>query len=135
MAGNSFFHNIVSLLHESNYSHLFLNGECNFRRAVAAVNCLYTMYLTNISIYIRRIVISRSTCSHAFQWYRHYFSRPITVIWYFQWYCISLKQAPAIIPFFRGIDLIRNFSVSHLFDEWPLLLWKSNWSHSFSQMY
>ena len=59
MAGNSFFRNIVSLLHESNYSHLFLNGECNFRRIVAAVNCLYTMYLANISIYLRRIVISK----------------------------------------------------------------------------
>ena len=39
------------------------------------------------------------------------------MIYYFQGYCVFLKQALAVIPFFKGIELARNSSYSHSFDE------------------
>ena len=36
----------------------------------------------------------------------------------FQGYCVSLKQAFAVIPFFKSIELIRSSSCSHPLDEW-----------------
>ena len=40
----------VSLFHESNFGHPLLNGHCiYFGRALTDMNCLYEMYLTDIS--------------------------------------------------------------------------------------
>ena len=41
-----------------------------------------------------------------------------------QGYCISLKQEPVVIPFFKDIELIRNSSCSHPFNEWPFFYYK-----------
>ena len=46
------------------------------------------------------------------------------MIYYFQVYCVSFKQALAIIPFFVGIKLIHKSSYSHPFDELPLFYYK-----------
>ena len=80
------------------------------------------------------LLFQRSTCSHTFEWYRHYFRRSLAVIYYFQEYCVSLKQALVVIPFFKGIELIRNSSCSHPFDEW-LFFYKINCCLSFFQIY
>ena len=40
------------------------------------------------------------------------------MILHFQGYCVSLKQAFAIIPVFIDVELIRHFSCSHPFDDW-----------------
>ena len=52
------------------------------------------------------------------------FTRPLTVIYYFQVYCVSFKQALAITPFFVGIKLIHKSSYSHPFDELPFFYYK-----------
>ena len=57
-----------------------------FRKLLAAFNCAYAIYLTDISIQIV-LLFERSTCSHTSDWSCRYFRRP-----------------PAIIPFFRGIE-------------------------------
>ena len=94
-----------------------------FRRAFTTINCIYIMYLTDISI-LGVLLFQRSTCSHTFEWYHHCFRRRLAVIWFFQGYCVSLKQTLVVIPFFKGIELIRNSSSSHLFDEWPSFYYK-----------
>ena len=73
-----------------------------FRRAIANINFIYTAYLTDISIE-SVLFFQRSTCSHTIAWHRHYFRRPLAVIYYF--------------PIFKGIELIRNSSCNHPFDE------------------
>ena len=60
------------------------------------------MYLTDISIE-SGFLFQSSTCSHTFEWYHHYFRRLLAVIWYFQGYCVSFKQALSVIPFFLGM--------------------------------
>ena len=54
----------------------------------------------------------------------HFFRRPLAVIQYFQWYCVSFKQAFAIIPFLISIELIHKSSCSHPFDELPFFYFK-----------
>ena len=56
------------------------------------------------------------------------------MIQYFQEYSVSLKKALVVISFFKGIELIRNSSCNHLFDEW-LSFYKTNCNHSFLQIY
>ena len=80
------------------------------------MNCVYTMSLINISV-SGVLLFQRSTYSHTFEWYHHYFRRPFAVMYYFQGYCVSLKEALAVIPFSKGIELIRNSSCSHPFEE------------------
>ena len=63
------------------------------------------MYLTNISIY-GVFLFQRNACRHTFEWYHHYFRRPLAVIKYFQGYSVFFKQALAVISFFKGIELI-----------------------------
>ena len=88
-----------------------------FKRVLAAKNCAYEIYLTDVSISGVLFFFKRSTCSHTFAWYFHCFTSSLAEIQYFQGYCLSLKQALAVIPFFKGIQLIRYYSCSHPFDE------------------
>ena len=55
------------------------------------------------------------------------------MIQYFQRYCVSIKQALAVIRFFIGIQLIHKSSWSHLFDELPFFYYKrvTAGTHSF----
>ena len=55
------------------------------------------------------------------------------MIWYFQRYCVSFKQALAVIPFFIGIELIRKSSCGHPFDDLPFFYYKRviSATHSF----
>ena len=46
------------------------------------------------------------------------------MIQYFQGYCVSFKQALAVIPFFIGIKLIHKPIYSHPFDELPFFYYK-----------
>ena len=46
-----------------------------FLNSTSGNDCVYTMYLTDISIQWV-LYLQRSTCSHKFEWYRHYFRKP-----------------------------------------------------------
>ena len=46
------------------------------------------------------------------------------MIYYFQGYCVSFKQALTVIPFFIGIELIHKSIGSHPFDELPFFCCK-----------
>ena len=92
-----------------------------FRRARATIICIYTeryFYIMGV------LLFQKSTCSHTFEWYRHYFRRPLAVIQYFQGYCVSFKQALAVIPFFKNIELIHKSSCGHPFNESPFSYYK-----------
>ena len=65
-----------------------------------------------------------NACSHTFEWYHQYFRRPLAVILYFQRYCVSFKQALAVIPTFKGIESICKSSCSHPFNELPFFYYK-----------
>ena len=97
--GNSFFRvqyfTKVVAVNYSSMDTLFL------RRALTTINCIYKMYLTDISIK-GGFLFQRSTCDHTFEWYHHHFRRPLAVIQYSQGHCVSFKQALAVIPFFIG---------------------------------
>ena len=70
----------VSLFRKSSCGHPVINGYCiYFKRAFAAMNYVYTIYLTDISIY-DVLLFQRSTCCHIFEWYRHFFRRPLALI-------------------------------------------------------
>ena len=114
----------VYLLHKSSCDHPLLNGYCSyFRRVLADMLCVYTVYLTDSSLW-GVLFFQGSTCSHTFQWYRNYFMRPLTVSYFFHWYCASIDQALAVIPYFKGSELIRRSSWSHPFDGWPFFYYK-----------
>ena len=134
ISGNSFFQSAEFLYFmkvvAANHSAM---DTAFLRRALATTNCKYTMHLIDISIQ-GVLLFQRSTCSYTFDWYRHHFRRPLAVIYYFQGQCFPLKQALVIIPFFKGIELIRNSSCSHPFDELPLF-YQSNCNRSLHQIY
>ena len=46
--GKVFFRVSVTLFHKSNCGHPFLTGQGYFKRALAAMNCIYIMYLKGI---------------------------------------------------------------------------------------
>ena len=76
---------------------IFLFGAyCSFQRAIAVIHLSGT----------------------------NYFMRPLTVIYLFHWYCASLDQALAVIPYFKGSESIRRSSCSHPFDGWPFFYYK-----------
>ena len=96
----------VSLFHKISSGYPLLNGYCiYFRTTLATMNCVYTMYLTDIPIK-NVLLFQRGTCSHTFEWYRHYFRRQLVVIQCFQGYCLSLKKALVIVSVFKDIELI-----------------------------
>ena len=82
------------------------------------MHCVYIICLLAISI-SELSLFQRSTCSHVFEWYHHYFGRLPALIQFSQWYSVSFKQALAVIPFFKGAQLIRLSSRSYPFHEWP----------------
>ena len=58
----------VSLFHKISYSHPLLNGYCiYFRTALSVMNCVYTMYLTDISTK-GVLQFQKRTCSHISEW-------------------------------------------------------------------
>ena len=65
--------------HESSCGQSFLNGYAILRRALATVNCMYKMYLTDISIK-GGFLFRSSTHSFTFEWYHHYFRESLAVI-------------------------------------------------------
>ena len=46
------------------------------------------------------------------------------MVYYFQGYCVSFKQALTVISFFIVIELIQKSSCSHSFDELPFFYYK-----------
>ena len=109
-----YFTKVVAANHSSTDT-LFL------RRALATINCLYKMILTDLlkaDFYFKRaltaihlrctIIFQEATCSDLV------FS---TVMLFF-------KQALAVIPFFIGIELIHKSSCNHPFDELPFFYYK-----------
>ena len=116
----------ISLFHKLICGGPFLSGCCiTFRRALVAMPCVYTMYLTDISI-TDVLLFQRSTFSHTFDGTDIISGDP------FQWSSFlkgtvkqaSLKQALAIIPFIKGTELIHHSNCSHSFDEWPVFYYK-----------
>ena len=63
---------------------------------------IYTMYLTFISI-SDVLLFQRSQTLIHFKWQRHFVRKPLEVIQIFQRNHISLKQALAVTPSFKGI--------------------------------
>ena len=56
----------VSLFHQSNCYHPFLNGYCiYFTQELEAIHCVYTMYLADIFV-LDVLLFQRNTCSHTF---------------------------------------------------------------------
>ena len=75
--------------------------EEHLQLQIAYIRWIWQIYLRSIFLF------QRSTCSHTLEWYHHYFRRPLAVIYYLQRYCVSFKQALAVIPFFISIELIK----------------------------
>ena len=70
------------------------------------------------------MLFQRSTCSHTFECYRHYFKSSPAVI-------SSLKGIVFLwTKFFKGIAVIRNSSCSHPLNKWPFFYNKKA-THSF----
>ena len=60
------------------WSHLLKKSLMENFIFLCSVNFIYTMYLTDI--FIKAVLLfQRSTCSYTFEWYRHYFRRPLAV--------------------------------------------------------
>ena len=82
------------------------------------------------------MLFQRSICSDTFEWYHCYFRRPLVVIKYCQGYCVSLKQALAVIPFYSKVSIL--FAIPGASINWinkPFLSQKGNCSHaSFSNL-
>ena len=102
-----YFRKVVAVNHSS-IDTLFL------RRALATINCIYKM---NLTVYLRRIFISKEHLQPCI-WVAPSFFQEASCS-DLVWYCVSFKQALAVIPFFIGIKLIHRSSCSHLFDELP----------------
>ena len=109
----------VSLFRKRSCGHLFLNGYCLYFRRVL---CVYTMYLPDIFIW-GVLFFPESNCSHTFEWYQLFHEATYSDL-PFHWYCTSLDQALAVIPFFKGSESIRRSSCSHPFDGWPFFYYK-----------
>ena len=90
-----------------------------FRRALETINCIYKM---NLTVYLRRIFISKEHLQPCI-WVAPSFFQEASCS-DLVWYCVSFKQALAVIPFFIGIELIHKSSCSHLFDELPFFYYK-----------
>lgn len=85
--------------------------------------------------YFRRTIISRVLTAIHFEWYRHVIcsggSTQSDLVFY--GYSVSLKQAFAAMPSFKGIQLIRHTSCIHS-DHYSIIK-KSSCSHAFFQIY
>ena len=88
------------------------------RRVLAAMNCLLICNVFDRLFRLRRIFISKEHMQ-PYIWVVPSLFQEIfySEAYYLQGYCVSLKQALQVIPFFKGIKLIRNSSCSHTFDE------------------
>ena len=103
-----------TMFHESSCGQPFLNGYAISQRS----SCNHKLYISDVFdryFYLRRIFISdvlslfqETTCSGLV------FLKGI----------VFLLNALVVIPFFKGIELIRNSSCSHPFDEWLFFYYK-----------
>ena len=109
----------VSLFRKRSCGHLFLNGYClYFRRVLVYIQCICQIFLFGAYCSFQRAIAVIHLSG------TNYFMRPLTVIYLFHWYCASLDQALAVIPYFKGSESIRRSSCSHPFDGWPFFYYK-----------
>ena len=108
----------VSLLHENSCGQRFLNRHGIFYKST----CSYGLSKCNVFdryFYLRRIVISKK-----------HLQSYVSVLWLllqdgtcsdlvFSRVLCFFKQAFAVIPFLKGIELICHSSCRHSFNEWP----------------
>ena len=91
------------------------------RRALATISCIYKMYwqifLFNAYFYFKGTLTAI-----------HLSGTTIILGGHLQWSStfkvLVLSQALALIPIFKGIELIRKSSCSHPFNELPFFYWK-----------
>ena len=95
----------VSLFLKYSCSHTCFNGWClDFRRAFAATQWVCTTYLTYISI-SDVLLLQTSAYSHTFCMIWSLFQQATYSYLVLQRYCVSLKQALAVNPSFKGLEL------------------------------
>ena len=101
----------VSLFHEISFGLPFLSGCGVFQNStLATINCV--LYLIDISV--------SGVCKLS----GTIINSGVYLQWSFIFKGTVFQQAFVVIPFFKGIELIRNFSCSHQFDEWLIFYYK-----------